>query len=192
MRDMSSTFNTAVNEADSSVYGAITNNFITHDPITHGERYAGTAHSGQNTNMIYLKNFEEEFIRYTDDIIPYINEAQQDTIHIKNPREYNDDVYVNNIMIQKNAGSGNWCHCTYDSINHKLKYKATSDNDTGNIRYAYFVHTTTDDTLSYGPNAGSLAMPQWIVTVMQSTKTKTKPNGTNSVVGEKISAIELQ
>ena len=142
--------------------------------------------------MIYLKNFEEEFIRHTDDIIPYINEIQQDTIHIKNPREYNDDAYVNNIMIQKNAGSGNWCHCTYDSINHKLKYKATSDNDTGTIRYAYFVHTTTDDTLSYGPNAGSLAMPQWIVTVMQSTKTKTKPNGTNSVVGEKISAIELQ
>ena len=142
--------------------------------------------------MIYLKNFEEEFIRPTDDIIPYINEIQQDTIHIKNPREYNDDVYVNNIMIQKHAGSGNWCHCTYDSVNHKLKYKATSDNDTGNIRYAYFVHTTTDDTLSYGPNAGSLAMPQWIVTVMQSTKTKLKPNGTNSVVGEKISAIELQ
>ena len=193
MRDMSSTFNTAVNEADSSVYNDITNNYITHDPITHGERYAGTAHSGQNTNMIYLKNFEEELIRPTDDIIPYINEIQQDTIidsHIKNPREYNDDVYVNNIMIQKNAGSGNWCHCTYDSVNHRLKYKATSDNDTGSIRYAYFVHTTTDNTLSYGPNAGSLAMPQWIVTVMQSTKTK--PNGTNSVVGEKISAIEVQ
>ena len=190
MRDMSSTFNIAANEADSSVYNSITN---THDPITHGERYAGTEHSRQNTNMIHLKNFEDEFIRYTDDIIPYINEAQQDTIinpYIKDPREYNDDVYVNNIMIQKNAGSGNWCHCTYDSVNHKLKYKATSDNDTGSIRYAYFVHTTTDDTLSYGPNAGSLAMPQWIVTVMQSTKTK--PNGTNSVVGEKISAIEIQ
>lgn len=193
MRDMSSTFNIAANEADSSVYNSITNNYITHDPITHGERYAGTEHSGQNTNMIHLKNFEDEFIRYTDDIIPYINETQQDAIinpYIKDPREYNDDVYVNNIMIQKNAGSGNWCHCTYDSVNHRLKYKATSDNDTGSIRYAYFVHTTTDDTLSYGPNAGSLAMPQWIVTVMQSTKTK--PNGTNSVVGEKISAIEVQ
>lgn len=193
MRDMSSTFNIAANEADSSVYNSITNNYITHDPITHGERYAGTEHSGQNTNMIHLKNFEDEFIRYTDDIIPYINETQQDIIinpYIKDPREYNDDVYVNNIMIQKNAGSGNWCHCTYDSVNHRLKYKATSDNDTGSIRYAYFVHTTTDDTLSYGPNAGSLAMPQWIVTVMQSTKTK--PNGTNSVVGEKISAIEVQ
>ena len=193
MRDMSSTFNIAANEADSSVYNSITNNYITHDPITHGERYSGTAHSGQNTNMIYLRNLEEEFIGPADDIIPYINEIQQDTIidsHIKKPREYNDDVYVNNIMIQKNAGSGNWCHCTYDSVNHKLKYKATSDNDTGSIRYAYFVHTTTDDTLSYGPNAGSLAMPQWIVTVMQSTKTK--PNGTNSVVGEKISAIEVQ
>lgn len=193
MRDMSSTFNIAANEADSSVYNSITNNYITHDPITHGERYAGTEHSGQNTNMIYLRNLEEEFIGPADDIIPYINETQQDIIinpHIKDPREYNDDVYVNNIMIQKHAGSGNWCHCTYDSVNHKLKYKATSDNDTGSIRYAYFVHTTTDDTLSYGPNAGSLTMPQWIVTVMQSTKTK--PNGTNSVVGEKISAIELQ
>lgn len=193
MRDMSSTFNIAANEADSSVYNSITNNYITHDPITHGERYSGTAHSGQNTNMIHLKNFEDEFIGPADDIIPYINETQQDIIinpYIKDPREYNDDVYVNNIMIQKNAGSGNWCHCTYDSVNHRLKYKATSDNDTGSIRYAYFVHTTTDDTLSYGPNAGSLAMPQWIVTVMQSTKTK--PNGTNSVVGEKISAIEVQ
>lgn len=193
MRDMSSTFNIAANEADSSVYNSITNNYITHDPITHGERYSGTAHSGQNTNMIHLKNFEDEFIGPADDIIPYINETQQDIIinpYIKDPREYNDDVYVNNIMIQKHAGSGNWCHCTYDSVNHKLKYKATSDNDTGSIRYAYFVHTTTDDTLSYGPNAGSLAMPQWIVTVMQSTKTK--PNGTNSVVGEKISAIEVQ
>lgn len=196
MRDMSSTFNIAVNEADSSVYGygyITNNNNIIHDPITHGERYAGTEHSGQNTNMIHLKNFEDEFIGPADDIIPYINETQQDIIinpYIKDPREYNDDVYVNNIMIQKHAGSGNWCHCTYDSVNHKLKYKATSDNDTGSIRYAYFVHTTTDDTLSYGPNAGSLAMPQWIVTVMQSTKTK--PNGTNSVVGEKISAIEVQ
>ena len=125
--------------------------------------------------MIYLGNSGEEVIRLTDNIIPDINEIQQDTIidsDINDPREYNDDVYVNNIMIQKNAGSENWCNCTYDSINHKLKYKATSDNNTGSIRYAYFVHTTTDNTLSYGPNAGSLAMPQWTVTVRQAAKPK--------------------
>ena len=56
--------------------------------------------------MIYLGNSGEEVIRLTDNIIPDINEIQQDTIidsDINDPREYNDDVYVNNIMIQKNA-----------------------------------------------------------------------------------------
>lgn len=188
MRDMSSTFNTAVLEADSSVYGTESNsiinindiNNITHDP-TPVEKYAGTKHSGQNENMIYLGNFGEEAIIPYDDIIPDINEIQQDTIIdsvVNNSREYIDDVYVNNINIQKNAGSGNWCHCTYDSVNHKLKYKATSDNNTGSIRYAYFVHTTTDNTLSYGPKAGSAVMSQWVVTVRQSTKQKS--NGTGS------------
>lgn len=189
MRDMSSTFNTAVLEADSSVYGTESTsiidindiNDITHDPITPVEKYAGTEHSGQNTNMIYLGNFGEEAIMPYDDIIPDINEIQQDTIIdsvVNNSREYIDDVYVNNINIQKHAGSGNWCHCTYDSVNHKLKYKATSDNNTGSIRYAYFVHTTTDNILSYGPNAGRTVMSQWVVTVRQSTKQKS--NGTGS------------
>ena len=196
MRDMSSTFNAAVLEADSSVYSSISNindfDDITHDPIIHVEKYAGTEHSGQNTNIIYLGNSGEEVIRPADDIITDINEIQQDTIidsNVNDPREYIDNVYVNNINIQKNAGSGNWCHCTYDSVNHKLKYKATSDNTTGSIRYAYFVHTTTDNTLSYGPNAGSAAMSQWTVTVRQSTKPKSNGNGSGGG-GEKVIIAE--
>ena len=166
MRDMSSTFNTYALEADSSVYDTESNsnniNDIIHDSSTSVEKYAGTKHSGQDTNMIVLGNSGEYIIRPKDDIIQDINDS----------REYNDDVYVNNIIIQKNAGSGNWCNCTYDSIKHKLKYKATSDNNTKSTRYAYFVHTTTDDTLSCGPNKGRAAMSQWIVTVRQSAKKK--------------------
>ena len=166
MRDMSSTFNKSVLEADSSVYETESNsnniNDIIHDSSTSVEKYAGTKHSGQDTNMIVLGNSEEYIIRPKDDIIQDINDL----------REYNDDVYVNNIIIQKNAGSGNWCNCTYDSIKHKLKYKATSDNNTKSTRYAYFVHTTTDDNLLYGPNMGRAAMSQWIVTVRQSAKKK--------------------
>ena len=166
MRDMSSTFNTYALEADSSVYDTESNsnsiNDIIHDSSTSVEKYAGTKHSGQDTNMIVLGNSGEYIIRPKDDIIQDINDS----------REYNDDVYVNNIIIQKNAGSGNWCNCTYDSIKHKLKYKATSDNNTKSTRYAYFVHTTTDKTLSDGPNKGRAAMSQWIVTVRQSAKKK--------------------
>ena len=166
MRDMSSTFNTSALEADSSVYDTESNsnniNDIIHDSSTSVEKYAGTKHSGQDTNMIVLGNSGEYIIRPKDDIIQDINDS----------REYDDDVYVNNIIIQKNAGSGNWCNCTYDSIKHKLKYKATSDNNTKSTRYAYFVHTTTDETLSCGPNTGRAAMSQWIVTVRQSAKKK--------------------
>ena len=164
MRDMSSTFNTSALEADSSVYDTESNsnniNDIIHDSSTSVEKYAGTKHSGQDTNMIVLGNSGEYIIRPKDDIIQDINDS----------REYDDDVYVNNIIIQKNAGSGNWCNCTYDSIKHKLKYKATSDNNTKSTRYAYFVHTTTDETLLRGPNTGRAAMSQWIVTVRQSAK----------------------
>jgi hypothetical protein len=188
---MSSTFNTAILEADSSVYGTNSTNVInegsindiTHDPISPVTKYAGTAHSGQNTNMIYIGNLGEEVIRPVDDIIPSINEEQQDIIidtDEQDPREYIDDVYVNNITIQANAGSGNWCHCTYDSVNHKLKYKATSDNNTGSIRYAYFVHSTPDTTLAYGTNAGKPAMSQWTVTVAQRKKVTGNSGSGNS------------
>jgi len=151
MRDMSSTFNTAVLEADSSIYGTNpTNeinegyiNDITHDPspVT---KYAGTEHSGQNTNIISMYAYGRG--------------------------TFKDNIYVEHITIQTNAGSGNWCNCAYDNVNHKLVYKATSENKTRSVRYAYFVHTTTDNTLSYGPNAGSSAMSQWIVTVCQYPK----------------------
>jgi len=181
MRDMSSTFNTAVLEADSSVYYS---NII--PVLTPVEKYAGTKHSGEDTDMINLGN--SETIKPTADLIlpvisgpvqpglqPFIPDTITSQDKIINSKEIDpnimceDDVYVNNITIQKKAGSEYWCHCTYDSSNHLLTYYATSNNTTGSERRAYFTHTTTDNTLSYGPNAGKAAMPQWTVTVRQTS-----------------------
>jgi hypothetical protein len=103
--------------------------------------------------------------------------AVVDDVEDTDPREVYDSVYVNNIDVQALAGTGRWCKCSYDSANHRLKYKALSDNTTGSVRYAYFVHTTTDNTLSYGPNAGSAAMSQWTVTVRQSAKASSSSGG---------------
>lgn len=177
MRDMSSTFNTAVLEADSSIYGTNNdgpnddgpNDDGTNDPLS--TKYAGTAHS-----IIYLGNSEiiqkPSFDTYpsldTNTSFPSIIEEPNDTIIGGYEQDYYiDDVYVNDISIQTKGGSGDWCRCTYDRVSHKLTYKAISNNNTGSMRDAQFVHTTKDNTLSRGPNAGSAAMPNWTVIVHQ-------------------------
>ena len=172
MRDLSSTFNTAIMESDSSIYIPDTTDIIIDDPnkdeiITPQKppvikKYAGTAHYGQDTNIINIGNKSDDTLRPSEFEVedPSLKEYL-----IAN--EYTDDVYVNNITVQSNAGTGNWCHCTYNAENHTLKYEAVENNNTGSVRYAYFVHTTTDNTLSYGPNAGKPAMTQWTVTVSQ-------------------------
>jgi hypothetical protein len=75
-----------------------------------------------------------------------------------------DSVFVNNITIQEKSG---WCKCELIANNKAVKYTALEDNPTNEKRVVYFEHKTTEDTLSYGRNAGKPAMKTWIVTVTQ-------------------------
>ena len=169
VRDMSSTFNTAAIDADTKIYGLDLNIDSSIDPGDEQNpepkpRYYGTAHYGRDENQIEIGNVGFIIIDPNNPI-----EYESDP----KVRKFEDDVYVDQLSIQQSSGLGNWCTCTYDAVNHKLIYKAIDDNGTGETRTAYFVHTTSDKTLSYGPNAGKLAMPDWVVTVIQ------KPKGTN-------------
>ena len=113
--------------------------------------YPGTRHAGQDSNMIYLYNTSE-------------------SLHPRRA-QFVDNVYVDNITIQRFAGTNNWCKCTYDAATHTVTYKAISQNpSTTSVRKAYFIHTTTDERLSRGPHAGDLAMSQWTVTIQQAAK----------------------
>ena len=169
VRDMSSTFNTAAMEADTNIYGLDLNIDASigggdEPEIKPLPRYEGTAHYGKDKNQIEIGN------------VGFIIDDPNNPIHYETDpkeRKFEDDVYVDQLSIQQSSGLGNWCTCTYDAVKHKLIYKAIDDNGTGETRTAYFVHSTTDKTLSYGTNAGELALPQWVVTVIQ------KPKGTN-------------
>lgn len=200
IRNMSNTINNEILNSDNNVYddyrntestnieqvnnnnGDNTNNNNNNNNNTSTTKYAGTAHSGVDTNILYIGNSGA-----LDPISPYdpITPIEQESALIDDGedsdlREVYDSVYVNNIDVQTLAGTGRWCKCSYDSANHRLKYKALSDNTTGSVRYAYFVHSTPDTTLAYGTNAGKPAMSQWTVTVAQRNKVTGNSGNGNS------------
>ena len=113
------------------------------DVTTNNDEYGGTDNYGKDEYELDLE--------YTVNSVNY------------------DSIYVDNINIQEYAGDNNWCKCEIVDINgnRMLKYTALSNNNTQNIRTAYFYHTTTDSILSSGPNVGKKVSKKWCVTVIQ-------------------------
>ena len=186
MRDLSALINNTVKLSDNDVYDDYKSTqtdggtiivpdepdlpIITPDLIS----YPGTRHAGQDSNMIYLYNTSEslqqrrtQFVE-DDDILIDDDYIQNDPYELMS---YNDNVYVDNITVQRFAGKNNWCKCTYDASTHTVTYTALSKNPSKtSVRKAYFIHTTTDERLSRGPYTGALAMSTWTVTVQQAAK----------------------
>ena len=196
VKNMTNTINNEIINSDNNVYDDYRNTESTIiDPVIIDDggdngnndqpttKYAGTAHSGVDTNILYIRNSGSlDPISPYDPMMPIDEESEViiDDVEDTDPREVYDSVYVNNIDVQALAGTGRWCKCSYDSANHRLKYKALSDNTTGSVRYAYFVHSTPDTTLAYGTNAGKPAMSQWTVTVAQRKKVTGNSGNGNS------------
>jgi hypothetical protein len=195
VKNMTNTINNEIINSDNNVYDDYRNTESTIiDPVIIDDggdngnndqptKYAGTAHSGVDTNILYIGNSGSlDPISPYDPMMPIDEESEViiDDVEDTDPREVYDSVYVNNSDVQALAGTGRWCKCSYDSANHRLKYKALSDNTTGSVRYAYFVHSTPDTTLAYGTNAGKPAMSQWTVTVAQRKKVTGNSGSGNS------------
>jgi hypothetical protein len=193
MRDLSTLINNTVKLSDNDIYddykstqtdgGAI---ILPEEPdlpiiIPDLTAYPGTRHAGQDSNMIYLYNTSEslqprraQFVEDDDILIDddYVQNDPDDAM------SYNDNVYVDNITVQRFAGTNNWCKCTYNAATHTVTYKAISQNpSTTSVRKAYFIHTTTDERLARGPHTGDLAMSQWTVTVQQAAKAGSSSGG---------------
>lgn len=193
MRDLSALINNTVKLSDNDIYddykstqtdgGSI---IVPDEPdlpiiIPDLISYPGTRHAGQDSNMIYLYNTSESLQSRRAQFVEDDNILIDDDYVLNDPYElmsYNDNVYVDNITVQRFAGKYNWCKCTYDASTHTVTYKALSKNpSTTSVRKAYFIHTTTDERLSRGPYTGNLAMSTWTVTVQQAA------NAGSSIVG---------
>ena len=175
MRDLSKLINDTVKLSDNNIYDDYKSTQEEPDPpsiIPDLTKYPGTRYAGQDSNIIYLYNSNNDLITIRPDI-----STEKDYVQNNPPSMYYyDNVHVDNITIQRIAGVNDWCECTYDASTHTVKYKATKQNPSKKPRKAYFVHTTTDEKLARGPHTGKLAMPQWTVTVIQTPRGGTLPS----------------
>ena len=185
MRDLSTLINNTVKSSDNDIYDDYKSTQTDIDTVIIPEEpdlpiitpdlteYPGTRHAGQDSYIIHLFNssgslqLRDPFVENDDSLM--------DDDYVQNSPDalmsYNDNVYVDNITIQRFAGTNNWCKCTYDASTHTVTYKALYQNpSTTSARKAYFIHTTTDERIARGPHAGNLAASQWIVTVQQAAK----------------------
>lgn len=175
MRDLSKLINDTVKSSDNNIYDDYKSTQEEPDPpsiIPDLTKYPGTRYAGQDSNIIYLYNSNNDQITIRPDF-----STEEDYVQNNPPSMYYyDNVHVDNITIQRFAGVNDWCECTYDASTHTVKYKATKQNTSKKSRTAYFIHTTTDEKLARGPHTGKLAMSQWTVTVIQTPRGGTLPS----------------
>ena len=83
-----------------------------------------------------------------------------------------DSVFVDTIDIQEVS---DWCKCELVNNGKAVRYTALSENSSKDVRTAYFVHKTTDDTIKRGYAIGRPAAKSWYVTVTQDGNPNARP-----------------